>query len=362
VQSAAGYFFARPADTITRAWSAASGAYGAMLRGAVYDPQALDPARRVRPITETLTVATPLIAAGLGVALAFRAGLFNIGAQGQLLIGAALAGYVGFSWHLPTGLHLVVALLAALVGGAVWGGLVGFLRARTGAHEVIVTIMLNYVALNLLAYLLTTSAFQRPGSHNPISPPVDASASLPLLLGPQFRLHLGFPLVLVAAAVVWWLLERSTLGFRFRAVGANPAAARTAGMSVGGSYVGVMLVAGALAGLAGAAQVLGTERSLTGGISGTIGSDAITVALLGRSTPLGTVLAGLLFGALRAGGVLMQAQTGTPIDIVLVVQSVIVLLIAAPPLVRAAFRLEPRSGRRARGRTRAARAAGGASA
>jgi simple sugar transport system permease protein len=359
-QSAAGYFFARPGDTVARAWSAASGAYGAMLRGAVYDPQAGSAALRIRPLTETLTVATPLIAAGLGVALAFRAGLFNIGAQGQLLAGAALAGYVGFTWHLPVGLHLLVALVAALVGGAVWGGVVGWLRARTGAHEVIVTIMLNYVALNLLGYLLTTHAFQRPGASNPISPPVDPSASLPLLLGSQFRLHLGFPLVLLAAAGVWWLLERSTLGFRFRAVGANPAAARTAGMSVGRAYTGVMLVAGALAGLAGAAQLLGTEKSLTGGIAGTIGSDAITVALLGRSTPLGTVLAGLLFGALRAGGVLMQAQTGTPVDIVLVVQSVIVLLIAAPPLVRSIFRLDPRSARAPRTRRGRRATAGGA--
>ncbi|WP_222710273.1 ABC transporter permease [Quadrisphaera setariae] len=339
-QNAMGYFFARPTDAITSGWRAATEAYGAMLRGAVYDPQGSTTVRQFRPITETLTVATPLIAAGLGVAVAFRVGLFNIGAQGQLIIGVVLAGLVGFRLHLPPGIHLVVAVLAALVGGALWGGLVGLLRARTGAPEVITTIMLNYVALYLLAYLLTTSTFQRAGASNPISPPVDDSAAFPLLLGDSFRLHLGFLVVLVAAAVVWWLVERSTLGFRWRAVGANPAAARTAGMSVPAAYVGVMVAAGALAGLAGAAQLLGTEKSLTGGIAGSIGPDAITVALLGRSRPFGVVLAGLLFGALRAGGVLMQAQTGTPIDIVLVVQSVIVLLIAAPPLVRAIFRLE----------------------
>ncbi len=347
-QAAFGYFFARPTDAVAAGWNAATEAYGAMLRGAVYNPQASTAVQRVRPITETLTVATPLIAAGLGVALAFRVGLFNIGAQGQLLIGALLAGAVGFGLHLPPGLHLLVAVLAALVGGAIWGGLVGLLRARSGAHEVIVTIMLNYVALNLVGYLLTTSAFQREGSSNPISPPVDDSATFPLLLGDSFRLHLGFLVVLVAAAAVWWLLERSTTGFRWRAVGANPSAARTAGIGVSGAYIGVMVAAGALAGLAGAAQLLGTERSLTGGIAGSIGADAITVALLGRSRPLGVVLAGLLFGALRAGGVLMQAQTGTPIDIVLVVQSMIVLFIAAPPLVRSIFRLQPRR-RRARG-------------
>ncbi|MBF5081563.1 ABC transporter permease [Quadrisphaera sp. INWT6] len=341
-RDASGYFFARPQDALSAGWTAATDAYGAMLRGAVFDPQARSTTAAFRPITETLVVASPLIAAGLAVALAFRAGLFNIGAQGQLIVGAMLAGLVGFRLDLPLVVHLPLAVLAGVVGGALWGGIVGLLRARTGAHEVIVTIMLNYVAVYLLAYALTTPGFQREGSSNPISPPVADSAAFPLLLGPSFRLHLGFLLVLVAAALVWWLLERSTVGFSWRAVGANPAAARTAGMSVSWAFVGVMLASGALAGLAGAVQLLGTERSLSGGIAGQIGFDAITVALLGRSKPLGVVLAGLLFGALRAGGVLMQASTSTPIDIVLVVQSVIVLLIAAPPLVRTVFRLQPR--------------------
>lgn len=341
-RDAFGYFVARPQDALSAGWTAATDAYGAMLRGAVFDPQARSTTAAFRPITETLVVASPLIAAGLAVALAFRAGLFNIGAQGQLIVGAMLAGLVGFRLDLPLVVHLPLAVLAGVVGGALWGGIVGLLRARTGAHEVIVTIMLNYVAVYLLAYALTTPGFQREGSSNPISPPVADSAAFPLLLGSSFRLHLGFLLVLLAAALVWWLLERSTVGFSWRAVGANPAAARTAGMSVSWAFVGVMLASGALAGLAGAVQLLGTERSLSGGIAGQIGFDAITVALLGRSKPLGVVLAGLLFGALRAGGVLMQASTDTPIDIVLVVQSVIVLLIAAPPLVRTVFRLQPR--------------------
>ncbi|TNM67866.1 ABC transporter permease [Streptomyces sp. NP160] len=341
-REASGYFFARPTDTLVAGWDAAVQAYAAMLRGAVVDWQAPSLVRALRPLTETLTVSTPLIAAGLAVALAFRAGLFNIGAQGQIIIGALFAGAVGFGVDAPLVVHLPLAVLAGVVGGALWGGLVGLLRARAGASEVIVTIMLNYVALQLLSYLLTTPSFQRGGSANPISPPVADSAAFPLLLGSQFRLHLGFLVVLLAAAAVWWLLERSTVGFRWRAVGANPAAARTAGISVSWAFVGVMLASGALAGLAASAQLLGTEKSLTAGIAGQIGFDAITVALLGRSRPLGVVLAGLLFGALRAGGVLMQASTGTPIDIVLVVQSVIVLLIAAPPLVRTVFRLEPR--------------------
>lgn len=339
VQQAAGYIFARPSDFFGAVWSAVSEAYVALFHGAIFDPGAPSLARAIRPLTETLTVATPLILAGLAVALAFRASLFNIGAQGQLIMGATFAGWVGFTWHLPLGVHLLVAVLAGMIGGAIWAGIPGLLRAKTGAHEVIVTIMLNYIAIYLVSYLLTTTAFQRPGSSNPISPILDDTALYPRLLGTGFRLHAGFLVAIGATLFLWWLLNRSTLGFRFRAVGLNPHAARTAGISVEWSFVLVMLIAGSLAGLAGTAQVLGTERVLTAGIAASFGFDAITVALLGRSKPWGVFFAGLLFGALRAGGVTMQARTGTPIDIVLVVQSVIVLLIAAPPMVRAIFRL-----------------------
>lgn len=342
VQDRADYFFSRPGDTLSAAWTAISDAYSALFTGSIIDINEYTIGRALRPLAETATNAAPLIAAGLGVALAFRAGLFNIGAEGQIILGAILAGYVGFGWHLPTGLHLVVGVLAGIAGGALWAGIVGVLKARTGAHEVIVTIMLNYVARFLIAYLLTTAAFQRPGASNPVSPIVDGSAQLPRFFDDS-RLHLGFVLVILAAFGVWWLLERSTMGFEFRAVGANPNAARTAGMSVSRTYIWVMVLAGGLSGLAGVMQVLGTERYLTSGISAGIGFDAITVALLGRASPWGTVAAGLLFGALRAGGVPMQASTGTPIDIIVVIQSLIVLFIAAPPLVRAIFRVPVRS-------------------
>jgi simple sugar transport system permease protein len=307
-------------------------------------------AHGIRSLTETLTVGTPLILAGLGLGIGFRASLFNIGAQGQVVLGAVFAGYIGFAFHLPAGLHLLLAVLGGALGGALWASIAGVLKARTGANEVIVTIMLNNVAVFLIAYLLSTSSFQRPNNHNPQSPAIQPTATFPLLLGDQFRLHAGFLVAIVACVAVWWLMERSTLGFRFRAVGANPDAARTAGISVERVTVWVMLVAGLLAGLAGAAQILGTEygTGLSGGIAGSVGIDAITVALLGRSKPLGIFFAGLLFGALRAGGVVMQARTGTPIDLVLVVQSLIVLFIAAPPLVRAVFRL-PRPGDRTPG-------------
>jgi simple sugar transport system permease protein len=345
VQDAAGYFFARPADFFSAVWDAVWGAYLALFHGAVFDPTAATFARAIRPLTETMTVSVPLILAGLGLGIGFRAGMFNIGAQGQIILGAIFGGYVGFALSLPPGLHLLLAMIGAAIGGGLWAGIAGFLKARTGANEVIVTIMLNNVAVYLIGYLLTTSAFKRGGSNNPISPPIKESALFPQILGSQFRLHLGFVVAILAAVFVWWLMNRSTIGFRFRAVGSNAEAAKTAGINVNSVYLWVMVVAGALAGLAGAAQVLGTEKVLTAGVAASFGFDAITVALLGRSKPLGTFLAGLLFGALRAGGFAMQARTGTPIDIVLVVQSLVVLFIAAPPLVRAVFRLPKPGGR-----------------
>lgn len=351
VQSAAPYFFSRPSDLLSAAWDAIYSAYSALFRGAIFDPRATG-ARQIRPITETMVASTPLILAGLGLAIGFRSGLFNIGAQGQVLMGAAAATFVGISVTLPAGVHLVLACLAAIVVGGLWAGIAGFLKARTGANEVIVTIMLNSIAFFLVSYLLTTRLLAQGGTR-PISPPVDSSATFPLLLGPSFRLHLGFVVALLAAFGVWWLMERSVLGFRFRAVGANEAAARTAGIRVNVVFVLVMVVAGGLAGLGGAAQILGTDKTLQASSAGSIGFDAITVALLGRSRPLGTVLAALLFGALRAGSPLMQTSADTPIDIVLVIQATIVLLIAAPPLVRslslvhAVGRLVDRPGHRA---------------
>ena len=343
VQDSAGYFFSRPTDLLSAAWTAITDAYVAMFQGSIYNLQADSFAGAIKPLTNSLTFAAPLIFAGLGLGVGFRAGLFNIGAQGQVILGAIMAGYVGFQFHLPVGIHLALAVIGAILGGALWGFIPGVLKAATGAHEVIVTIMLNYVGLYLLAWLLSLESFQAPGSDNPKSPPVDSSAQWPRLLGDNFGLHWGFVAALLAAWGVWWLMERSTWGFTFRSVGANPSAATNAGMNVKLTYVLVMVIAGALAGLAGGTQVLGTEKALTTGIAGSIGFDAITVALLGRSRPAGIVAAGILFGGLRASGPTLQVQANLPIDIVLVIQSVIVLFIAAPPLVRFLFRLpDPR--------------------
>lgn len=341
VRETTSYVFARPADFFNALWDAIWGAYTALFRGAVYNDRVDDFVTQIRPLTETLKFAAPLIAAGLGVGLAFRAGMFNIGGRGQMLLAGAAAGWVAANVDLPTVVHLPLAIIAGMVAGALWAGIAGVLKARTGAHEVIVTIMLNYVGFYLVFFALSRqSLLQAPGSGNPKSAPAAETAVMPKILGDRFNLHLGFLLALIAVAVVWWLLNRATLGYRIRAVGENPNAARAAGIDVGRTYVVVMLIAGALVGLAGTNQVLGTVTSgVTVDLDAGIGFDAITVALLGRSRPIGILLAGLLFGAFKAGGFSMQASEGIPVDIVLVVQSLIVLFIAAPPLVRAIFRL-----------------------
>ncbi|GAB2697595.1 simple sugar transport system permease protein [Microbacterium marinum] len=339
VQAAAGYFFARPTDTLVAIWNSVVGGYAALFRGAVFNPNAADFLTQIRPLTNSLGFAAPLIAAGLGVALAFRAGLFNIGARGQMLVAAGFAALVTFNVDLPMALHLPLTLAAGILGGALWGGIVGLLKARTGAHEVILTIMLNYIAYYLLVWMIRTPGLlQKPGTNQPISAATPESAQFPQLLGPQFPLlDWGFIIVVLATLLIWWVIERSSLGLRMRAVGENPHAARAAGISVERIYIYAMLFAGGLAGLAAMNQIQG---SVTTGFSGTIdagiGFDAITVALLGRSRPWGVFAAGILFGALKAGSFAMQAQ-GIPVDIVLVVQSLIVLFIAAPPLLRTVF-------------------------
>ncbi|MEV5072318.1 ABC transporter permease [Microbacterium sp. LMI12-1-1.1] len=340
VQESAGYFFARPGDTFAAIWSAVYGGYEAMFRGAVFNPRANDFATQIRPLTNTLGFAAPLIAAGLGVALAFRVGLFNIGGRGQILIACATAALLTYNLDLPMFLQLPLTLAAGIAGGAIWGGIVGVLKARTGAHEVILTIMLNYVAFYLVTWMVRTPGIlQRPAGDQPISAATPANAQFPDLLGPRFPLlDWGFIIVIAATVFVWWLVERSSLGFRLRAVGENPHAARASGISVQRMYIYAMLFAGGLAGLAGMNQIQG---SVTAGFDGLIdagiGFDAITVALLGRSRAWGVFAAGILFGALKAGSFTMQASQGIPVDIVLVVQSLIVLFIAAPPLVRTIF-------------------------
>ena len=331
-----GRFFGAPGAALSASWDAVFNAYRALFESSLGSPTA---------VGRTLVDTTPLALSGLSVALAFRAGLFNIGGAGQIIAGAILAGWVGFAFDLPIALHLPLALVAGFVGGAVWGSIAGFLKARTGAHEVILTIMLNFIALRLLDYLLRSGTFQRPGRTDPISPPVATSARLPEVALGDLRFHFGLFIALAAAWGAWWLLGRSTIGYRMRAVGANPSAARYAGMSVGATYVLTMALAGGLAGLAGTTNLLGRPNfSLSGGFSFNLGFDGIAVALLGRANPVGVVAAAFLFGVFRAGERGMQAATGTPIEIIIVIQALVIMFVAAPALVRAIYRVREARG------------------
>jgi simple sugar transport system permease protein len=320
-----------PSEAFRRTVTGIGDAYRALFVGSLGSPKA---------ITETLFAATPSILAGLAVAIGFQAGLFNIGVNGQMHIGGMAALWVGFSISVPAFVHIPLAVLAAIIGGAAWAGIAGLLKARTGAHEVITTMMLNFVAIFLVDWLLKTSIFQQPGRDDPISKPALPTAHFPTLLE-GYRVHIGFILALAAVAFAWWLMYRTTIGFQFRAVGFNPTGARYAGMSVSWIFLGVLAVSGALAGVAGANQVLGLEpyRGLSN-FAGSVGFDAIALALLGRSQPIGVLFAGLLFGALRAGGREMQGAAGIPIDLVLVLQALIIVMIAAPALVRAIYRIK----------------------
>jgi len=289
-------------------------------------------------ISETCTAATPLILAALGISLAFRAGLFNIGAEGQIIIGGIATVIIGFSIDfLPIWLHLPIALLFGAIFGALYAAIAGWLKASTGAHEVISTIMLNLIALRLLDYLLRLPIIQKEGRNDPISKSVLETAQLPQILSfiePQLRIHSGFIIMLFAVFFVYWLLFHTTIGFEFRSTGANPNAAQYAGIKASLTIVLVMGIAGALAGLAGANQITGVLGRATPGFSASIGFDAIAVALLGRSHPFGVLFAGLLFGALVAGGRLMQVKAGVSIDLITIIQALIIVFIAAPLLVK----------------------------
>jgi simple sugar transport system permease protein len=306
-------------------------AYRGLWEGSLGKPEA---------ISESLVWATPYILGGLAVALPFKAGLFNIGGEGQIGVGALCAVFVGYAvTFLPGPLHLLAALAAGCLGGALWGFVPGYLKARTGAHEVIVTIMLNYVAIQVTSWLLA-GPMKDPSPSVVIAqtPKVLESARLPLLI-PGFRLHLGFLIALAAAVLIHLLLTRTTVGFEIRSVGANPQAARYAGMSVGRTIVLTMSLAGALAGLAGTGEVLGLNYYHTPSFSVGYGFDAIAVALLGRSHPLGLIPAALLFGALRSGATRMQYLSQIPIDIISIIQALILIFVAAPEIVRFLFRL-----------------------
>jgi general nucleoside transport system permease protein len=302
-------------------------AYLALVKGALGNGDA---------IVSTLVYATPLLFGGLAVGFGFKAGLFNIGAQGQFLIGALGAVIVGVwvsDW--PPILAIPLATLAGMVAGGLWGFVPGFLKAMSGAHEVVSTIMMNYIAVQTLA-MLVSGPFKVPKSPQAITFDVE-NAALPVILGRNG--HLGILLALLAAIFVWWLLYRTTWGFEVRSVGANPDASRYAGMRPRLITIATMTFSGCLAGLAGTSVLLGVTHTMTSSFGTTVGFDSIAVALLARSHPLGIIAAALLFGGMRAGAGLMQIQAQIPVELVDVLQATILLLLVASPVLRHVLRL-----------------------
>jgi ABC-type uncharacterized transport system permease subunit len=303
-------------------------AYSALVRGALGSPNA---------IIRTLVSSTPLIFGGLSVGLAFRAGLFNIGAQGQFLVGALGAVWVGAMLReAPAVVALPLALTAGMLAGAAWGFVPGLLKATSGAHEVVTTIMLNYTATSFIAWAVSGPLRRNAASASPITTDV-GNASLPIVIGQTG--HAGILLAIVAVGLVWWLLFKTTRGFEIRTVGANPDAARYAGMRPRYITVLAMAMAGGLAGLAGTSVLLGVTKSMTASFGTTVGFDSIAVALLGRSNPIGIVFAAFLFGAMRAGAPLMQIEAGIPVELIDVLQATILLFLVANVIIRRAIPL-----------------------
>ncbi len=291
-------------------------------------------------LSETLTASTPLIFAALGIAIGFRAGLFNIGAEGQIIIGGLAAVIIGFSVELPVILHLTLMLSVGAVLGAGYAFISGWLKAFTGAHEVITTIMLNLIAFRLLDFFLRLPFIQKEGRNDPISKSVLETAELPRLLtfiDPNLRIHAGFLIAVLAVIFVYWLIFHTTIGFEFRTVGTNVNAAKYAGINSSLTVILAMSAAGLCAGLAGASQISGVLGRATGGFSAGIGFDAIAVALLGRAHPIGVLFSGILFGALVAGGREMQVAAGVSLDLITVIQALIIIFIAAPILIKSIF-------------------------
>lgn len=317
-------------------------AYKGLVQGAFGSPKAL---------SETAVWATPYIFAGLAVAFAFKGGLFNIGAEGQLAFGAVVAALIGYAlpgWlhmSLPAYIHIPLAVGLGMLAGAIWAAIPGALKAYTGGHEVINTIMMNYIALNITSFLLN-GPMRDPDPMNlsARTPEIAQSARIPPLFpnNPLLRVHWGFVLALVVAVIIWWLLWKTTLGFEIRTVGANPDAAKYAGINVKRTIILTMAISGALAGLAGAIEVTALNYRHELGFSSGYGFDAIAIALLGKSNPYGVILAAILFGAMRNGATRMQFLTQIPVDIISVIQALILLFVAADAIIRFIYRIRVR--------------------
>jgi ABC-type uncharacterized transport system permease subunit len=305
----------------------------------------------IAALSETTVWASPYIFAGLAVAVGFKAGLFNIGAEGQLAFGAVAAAWAGYALpkllntNIPPILHVLITITLGVLAGAIWGAIPGYLKAKTGAHEVINTIMMNYIALNITSFLLN-GPMKDPNPQNVIArtPLIAESAQImPIFSG--YRFHWGFILALVMAFAVWWLLWKTKLGFEIRTTGLNPDAAKYAGINVARTIVISMGLSGALAGLAGAVEVTALNHRHELGFAVGYGLDAIAIALLGKNHPIGIVVAALLFAAMRNGATRMQFLTQIPVDVISIIQALILLFVAADAIVRYIYRIRARQDR-----------------
>ncbi len=325
-------------------------AYLALITGSLGDPiriftalQSGDAASirsAVNPILESLVQTTPYIFAGLACALGFRAGLFNIGVEGQLFMGAIASTYVGYAiTGLPAYIHMPLAFFAGALGGAIWGIIPGILKATTGGNEVINCIMMNYISYRLVSWLLTGPMTRPATGGMPVSPLIQVTAEIPQFFKSPIRFHLGFFIALLFAFIVWWVLFKTTWGLDLRTVGANPRAAKYAGLNIARVTVIGMAMSGALAGMAGANEVLAVNHFMAPSLSSGYGFNSIALALLGNSHPVGVILSSLLFGILQNGATRMEVMTKIPSDIVVILQALILIFVAAPAIIRSVYRL-----------------------
>ncbi len=345
--------FDHPGASLSTIFSTIGDTYRDLFTGSIVDPTALGHSITTNqgwvltftPLTQTLAQATPLIIAGLGIGIGFETGVFNIGGASQVTLGAACACYVGVDVSMPAPWHVLACILAGIAGGAIGGAIPGVLKAFTGAHEVITTIMLNYAVGSLLLWDLQTPwlALQAPNQGNTISKTLPSSAGFPQLFGPNLPLNVGLPIALGAVVLAWWILDRSTMGFRFRITGASPNAARTAGIDAKRTTILVLVVSGAFVGLAGTVQLIGLDRYMTwGGPQGYatgIGFTAITVALIGRNRPFGILCGAILIGALNWGAFNVESAANISTDLTSIIQAVMLLCIATPAAIAKIFHL-----------------------
>ncbi len=341
----------------------AATAYSALFRGAFGDPENIGKAlasngdiklwaRALRPLVESVVASVPLIFVGLGVSVAFRTGIFNIGGAGQYTMGAVggtIAALVFGAGVTPAPVAILLVMVFGIIGGAAWAFLPGYLKARVGASEVITTIMLNFIAGQFVFFLVSNFEFiQKPPRIQPVSKELSQFVDLPGILPiAALRMDISIIIALLTAVAVSWFLFRSTRGFELRAAGLNLAAAKYAGIGAGTSIITAMLISGAISGLGGALVAVGTIKQLSPGIAGSVGFTAIAIALVGGTRPSGVVATALVFGLLQHGGSLMQVQTGIPIEMLLFIQALVIAFIAAPELtlgiLKNPFRRRPRS-------------------